>query len=605
MTERAGPVGPEVVARLRPDTLAIRRGGWAVDLRGPELAEIGFDGVRLLRGIRPVVRDQDWNTVPVRVDGLTLTERTEGCTVVVELTFADGAGIHYAGRLDVSVEPERLEIRFTGRARSAFRRNRIGLVVLHPLDDAGRAVDHRTSDGNVTAGRWPERVSPHQPFRDVAGFGWARDHVDADLRLDGDVFETEDQRNWTDASFKTYSTPLDRPFPVDVAIGDTVEQGAVLQVRADRGRVRGAPTVTAEVESQPVVITDLVRALLPEIAVGASAPGQSARPETTAESSPEDHAPWSALLVELVGGSREWDERLRAAAAEAHRLGIPLDVRAVTDDPAALTPLLAHPAVRSARRLTAFDPVLHVTTAPLWRALVDGATAAGFTGALIAGTRAHFTELNRQVDRLPTEPSLTFSITPQMHTTEVAHIVDSLGAQRVVAAEAVRLAGGRPVHIGPITLRQRFNAVATTADAVDPPPDPLQRSAFAGAWALGSVAALTRPGVAGLSYFTLGGDGGLRDRDGSWSAAGTVLVRLAAHTGRPVLDAVTPSGIVALPVDLGGGRVELFLANLTERAHRLQVFAAGSAPPPISVELPAWAVDVVALTAPHPSIPTL
>ena len=32
----------------------------------------------------------------------------------------------------------------------------------------------------------------------------------------GDVFEIEDQRNWTDGSFKTYSTPLSLPFPVPV-----------------------------------------------------------------------------------------------------------------------------------------------------------------------------------------------------------------------------------------------------------------------------------------------------------------------------------------------------------------------------------------------------
>ncbi len=575
-----------------------------MELRGAEVADIGFDGIRLLRGIRPVVRDQDWNTIPVRVIGVTLTERPDGCALVVELIFADGDGIDYSGRLAVLVDPDRLEVRFSGVARSAFRRNRIGLVVLHPLDDAGRAVDCRTTDGRTIAGRWPDRISPHQPFHDVVGFRWTRDHVDTDLRLDGDVFETEDQRNWTDASFKTYSTPLDRPFPVDVAVGDTVEQRAVLHVRADRGRGRGAPTLAAP--SQPVVVTDVARAVLPEITVGASDRGSSDRRVSAAGSSPgKNQAPWSALLVELVGSRDDWDERLNTAAAEADLSGLPLDVRAVTDDPTALAGLFTHPAVRSARRVTAFDSVLHVTTAPLWRALVDGAAAAGFTGELIGGTRAHFTELNRQFARLPAEPPLTFSITPQMHTTDVAHIIDSLDAQRVVAQEAVRLAAGRPVHIGPITLRQRFNAVATTPGAADPSADPLQRSDFAGAWTLGSVAALTRSGVAGLTYFTLGGDGGLRDPAGVWSAAGAVLARLASRTGRPVLDVVTPSGVVALPVDLGAGRVELFLGNLTGRVHRLTVFRHGSAASPTVVELAAWAVDLLPLTEPHPSAPTL
>ena len=35
----------------------------------------------------------------------------------------------------------------------------------------------------------------------------------ANVAFDGDIFEMEDQRNWTDASYKIYSTPLRLPFP--------------------------------------------------------------------------------------------------------------------------------------------------------------------------------------------------------------------------------------------------------------------------------------------------------------------------------------------------------------------------------------------------------
>ena len=48
-----------------------RLGRWSVEQRGDELAEIGFAGVRLLRAVRAVVRDRDWNTVPARITGLT------------------------------------------------------------------------------------------------------------------------------------------------------------------------------------------------------------------------------------------------------------------------------------------------------------------------------------------------------------------------------------------------------------------------------------------------------------------------------------------------------------------------------------------------------
>ena len=38
----------------------------------------------------------------------------------------------------------------------------------------------------------------------------------------------EDQRNWTDASFKTYSTPLELPFPVEISADEEVRQRVVL-----------------------------------------------------------------------------------------------------------------------------------------------------------------------------------------------------------------------------------------------------------------------------------------------------------------------------------------------------------------------------------------
>ena len=120
-----------------------------------------------------------------------------------------------------------------GRALTGFARNRIGLVVLHPTDDAGRAVRVRHTDGGVTAGSWPTDVSPHQPFRDVAGFEWSRDGLTATLSLGGDVFETEDQRNWSDGSYKTFCTPLRLPFPVEIKAGTTVSQRIELKLRAD------------------------------------------------------------------------------------------------------------------------------------------------------------------------------------------------------------------------------------------------------------------------------------------------------------------------------------------------------------------------------------
>ena len=37
--------------------------------------------------------------------------------------------------------------------------------------------------------------------------------------FEGDLFEAEDQRNWTDGSFKTYSTPLASGYPLHARPG--------------------------------------------------------------------------------------------------------------------------------------------------------------------------------------------------------------------------------------------------------------------------------------------------------------------------------------------------------------------------------------------------
>ena len=67
---------------------------------------------------------------------------------------------------------------------------------------------------------------------------------EATVRFHGEVFESEDQRNWGDYSFKTYSTPQARPKPVAVAPGPEGagvdrRMGSGRQAEPHRGTLRG------------------------------------------------------------------------------------------------------------------------------------------------------------------------------------------------------------------------------------------------------------------------------------------------------------------------------------------------------------------------------
>ena len=105
----------------------------------------------------------------------------------------------------------------------------------------GAACVVRHTDGTDETGALPDAISPHQPFFDIAAITHeVAPGVRATVEFAGDVFEMEDQRNWIDASYKTYSTPLDLPQPVEVTAGTRVHQTVTLGIEGAAGAERAA-----------------------------------------------------------------------------------------------------------------------------------------------------------------------------------------------------------------------------------------------------------------------------------------------------------------------------------------------------------------------------
>ena len=82
--------------------------------------------------------------------------------------------------------------------------NRAGFVVLHPAWLAGQKLKVTHVDDREEETRFPERISPSQPVFDIRALSHeVAPGLWATCRMEGDTFEMEDQRNWTDASYKT------------------------------------------------------------------------------------------------------------------------------------------------------------------------------------------------------------------------------------------------------------------------------------------------------------------------------------------------------------------------------------------------------------------
>ena len=562
----------------------LAHGPWTAELRGDELAEIAYRGEPVLRGIRAVVRNHNWLTLAPTVRGEKVDAAVDGGVLAVELDIAwAGYGAAYAGTLALRLEAGALEVAFRGEAPEEILSNRIGLVVLHRPDDAGRDVLVGATDGSTSPGRFPEEISPHQPFKDLASLAWERAGTRFRLAFSGDVFETEDQRNWTDASFKTYSTPLERPFPVRHAPGSRVEQSVRLEVR------------------HVVKILDETVAAVPELGTSAgSVPGGGL------DGLPADGVPMALgpLLVEASAEPRLGDATVGPAEAAALAAAAPsgIDLRIVAENPedaaAVLARVLTEAPTGSVRRLGAFDREGHTASAALLAAVAGEAHAAGQAPTLVGGARSHFTELNRSDGVPPAADALAYSVTSQMHAVEARAVVETLAIQPLTVRAARRLGGGRPRPLGPITRAPRFNPVGTAppSDAELPAGDPRWSAPFGAAWLLGSVAALTLPGVASLSYGTA------EDLE---TPAGRLLTELAGLAGENVLAAEGAAGgwggVVAYPVRTADG-VRCFAANLSPWPVAAEVHAPaghGAGGTPGVLELGPWETAELAFPDRH------
>lgn len=521
---RWGEAGPPPVPRR------ITAGPLAFDLCGADVENVRYGGVDVLRALRMVVRDRNWGTVPGRV------ERAEVSGPVVSLRVRHGDDFAWTGRLEAS--PGGLTASFEGEALREFARNRIGWCLLHPLALAGTAVEVETPGGAVREGTFPERISPHQPLRDIRALRYAYGGATVEIAFAGDVFETEDQRNWTDASYKTYSTPLDLPFPVTLGPGERVAQRVTI-------RVTGDPAPAAPPPEDRVVIGEPGAPLPPIGFTVPHAPGPAERARL-------DAVRPAFLHVELDADGA-WRPALDAASAEAARLGVPLRAAVFTSSADRLPPVLAALRAAPVAAVAAYDAATHVTTPELARVVAGELPGIRLGG----GTRAHFAELNRATD-LPLDrlDEVGYSIAAQMHAEDRASVRETLQAQPVTVRDARRIAGGKPVVVGPVGFRPRFNAVATDAGGPAITEDPRRASVFGAAWTVGTLAALSSADA--VILYPAGGLGG----DPPYPLW-TVLAAMAKLPGARVRDVRTPPGIAALALHADAGDL-LLVANLRD-----------------------------------------
>jgi hypothetical protein len=491
---------------------------------GPLSVELDDGGLRYLRlGAREVlrrlyvaVRDRHWGTVPIEISGLAVHEGPNDFDVGFTADHREGP-IHFRWRGRIRGEADgTITYRMDGEALTSFVKNRIGVCVLHPIEEcAGVPCRVEHGDGRVTEGAFPRLIAPHQPFLDIAALGHeVVPGVRAEVRFQGEAFEMEDQRNWSDDSYKTYSTPLALPRPVEIAAGTRISHevtvrllGAAAPAAAERGAA-GATTFSY----------DTARSRrLPALGVALS-PG--AEPVPAAELDLLRALRLGHLRVDLVAGREDAAPLLERAAAAGAALDLPLEVAVVVGAEAA--EVEAHFA-RLAAWIAAEKPPLasvlvlpaagEVTPPEALRAARAALRAVKIGARVGGGTNVYFTEVNRNRGVVEGADLLVFTNSPQIHMDDDATLVENVAPLRWIAETARSFADGRPLALSPVTFkvppRARPVVGSAASGGVPAHADRRQPTLFGAAWTAAHLGAAARAGFDRVTYFESSGPLGL------------------------------------------------------------------------------------------------
>ena len=209
-------------------------------LQDGALRHLSYDGVELIRGLSFLVRDRDWGTIVPR---LTTLSREEGEVLCQTFRAEYQTGnARLSTVLTIEASEEGVTFAAQGEVDGPFETNRTGFTILHPASVAGCPAEIVHSDDTVETGAFPTLIDPWQPFMDIVSISHDRDGYRVSCEMRGDTFEMEDQRQWGDASFKTYNRPLVKPWPYVLPTGEVVEQS----VHVSWKKVKTAASVVVE-----------------------------------------------------------------------------------------------------------------------------------------------------------------------------------------------------------------------------------------------------------------------------------------------------------------------------------------------------------------------
>ncbi|WP_292590877.1 hypothetical protein [Mesorhizobium sp.] len=498
--------------------------------------------------------------------------------------------------------------------------------MLHPIEGlAGKPVKVLHEDGREELSLFPDYIDPKCPFTDIRALSheivpgiWAT------CTMEGDAFEMEDQRNWSDASYKTYVRPLRRPWPYRLPKGEKFTQVVRLQLLGT------LPAGTSK-NPNPSINLTIGGAIgrVPRIGIGVAAVEAKHAlevPELIRRLAPQ----WMVCRVDLRFGHGQDELESCAALAQLTGAGVVLEIitKGTLDPFSELAPLadavqrlglnLEAVSVFPAQDMKSVQPGAPWRAMPTFEQNYSAARRAFPRVPLGGGMAAYFTELNRKRPPTGALDYATFTTCPNVHAADDVSVMETLQAIPHLIRSTRAFMGDRlPLRIGPSQLGCRENPYGKSTAPNEANGrvclsriDPRQRGLFNAAWTVGYFAACARERIEAVAFGDFTGPFGYIYRKADFVQpwfdqqdgrmvypAFHVMAGLSKLNGATLLSVGTSGAdsIAAIAAEKDG-RTTLWLSNLTAKKQSVQLLDT-----PISARIALLAADQFERAAADPN----
>lgn len=575
----------------------LKAGPLSAEFEAGNLRYIRFHGVEMIRAVSYIVRDRNWGTYNPRISNLKIVTGSDHFHVSYDAEAGDAAqNMRYSA---VITGDSSGALRFEGNADfvTDFVTNRTGFVVLHPIEgvaDHHAMIEH--VDGRHVDTMFPKLIDPIQPMMELRAITHHFGHG-AKVRclMEGDTFEMEDQRNWTDASYKTYVRPLALPWPYTLAKSTKFSQAVSLSVegRPSQGNVGTDGCTAIKVKPGKIKAPTLGFGLDPDDCESVLAHIEMARPLSphhlichydprrghSAATLKQQLAiarelraePWLEAVITRVEG---WQDEVSALGLAVGALGNPFPV-------VMLSP---------ASDLKCTLPGTTWPPCPPASDLFRHARACFPKAKLAGGMFSYFTELNRKRPPLDAMDLVSFTTSALVHAGDDRSVTESLEALPHVARSVRAIVGNKPYAVGPSAIGMRDNPYG--AKTMDNPEsirqamnrnDPRQQSLLGAAWNVGYFAHFAQGGACSIALGGITGPFGVLSTSQNWKQSWFdqhrglypsyhVMRVLSSFAGANLCEVAigTPRDVQVIAVQQND-TIEALVSNLTGRQQKIEL----------------------------------